>query len=102
MGRMPHLVSCPPRRRLLATTAVLPLILGAASMAAPDPARAACVATATGLACDGPDDATLASPVVGPGGLSKAGTGRVTLSAANTYAGGTSLSAGTLATSAPG
>ncbi|WP_187274709.1 MULTISPECIES: autotransporter domain-containing protein [unclassified Methylobacterium] len=99
---MPHLVSCPPRRRLLATTAVLPLILGAASMAAPDPARAACVATATGLACDGPDDATLASPVVGPGGLSKAGTGRVTLSAANTYAGGTSLSAGTLATSAPG
>ncbi len=70
--------------------------------ATPNSARAACTATVTGLACDGADDVTLASPIDGPGGLSKAGTGTVTLAAANTYAGGTSLSAGTLATTASG
>ncbi|GJD46728.1 hypothetical protein AFCDBAGC_4612 [Methylobacterium cerastii] len=100
---MSHASSCPPRSRLLATTALLPLILGMAAMTVPvGPAHAACAATTTGLACDGPDDVTLATSVGGSGGLSKAGTGSVTLSAANTYAGGTSLTAGTLTTTGAG
>ncbi|TXM63551.1 hypothetical protein FV226_27470 [Methylobacterium sp. WL12] len=100
---MSHASSCPPRSRLLATTALLLLILGMAAMTVPvGPAHAACAATTTGLACDGPDDVTLASSIGGSGGLSKASTGSVTLSAANTYAGGTSLTAGTLSTTGPG
>ncbi|WP_375465155.1 autotransporter domain-containing protein [uncultured Methylobacterium sp.] len=92
------------RRHLPASTVLLPLLVGAVSTIAvgQSPARAACGASVTGIACDGPDDASLASPIGGGDHLSKAGTGRVTLSGANTYTGGTSLSAGTLALAAAG
>lgn len=100
----PHAEPHAERRRFLAAAVLLPLIHGGvlATLASPAPARAACAATAGGIGCDGPDDVTLANPIQGAGGLAKAGTGTVTLSAANTYAGGTGLSAGTLATASPG
>ena len=87
------------RQRLLASTTLLPFILGSlvAIVAGQEPARAACTAIDTGTACDGPDDVALTAPIGGAGRLSKAGSGTVTLSAGNTYAGGTSLGAGTLA-----
>ena len=43
------------------------------------------------------NNVTLASALSGAGGLTKAGAGTLTLSAANTYSGGTSLNVGTLA-----
>ena len=86
-------------------TQLAPAMLSGGSvvtMAGQEPALAACAATDTGTACDGPDDATLTAPIGGAGRLSKAGSGTVTLSAGNTYAGGTSLAAGILAVANPG
>ena len=40
--------------------------------------------------------ATIAAPIAGPGGLNKAGLGVLTLSGANTYSGGTTISQGIL------
>ncbi|WP_292932198.1 autotransporter-associated beta strand repeat-containing protein [Novosphingobium sp. PASSN1] len=42
-------------------------------------------------------DATIATGIAGTGGLAKQGLGRLILTSANTYAGGTALTAGTLA-----
>jgi autotransporter-associated beta strand protein len=48
------------------------------------------------------NNATLASTVSGAGGLTKTGTGTLTLGGTNTYGGGTAINGGTLAISADG
>jgi len=47
-------------------------------------------------------DASIASAIAGTVGLTKAGTGILTLSGTNTYSGGTAVNAGTLAVKQPG
>jgi autotransporter-associated beta strand protein len=50
----------------------------------------------------GSNDLTLTGPVFGAGGLIKDGAARLTLSGANTFNGGTTINAGTLALGAGG
>ena len=44
--------------------------------------------------------ATIAAPITGPGGIEKIGVGTIVLAAANSYSGGTTITAGTLSISA--
>ena len=44
--------------------------------------------------------ATIATPIIGPGGIEKIGVGTIVLAAANSYSGGTTITAGTLSISA--
>ena len=44
--------------------------------------------------------ATIATPIIGPGGIEKIGVGTIVLAAANSYLGGTTITAGTLSISA--
>jgi fibronectin-binding autotransporter adhesin len=55
--------------------------------------------TAT-ITADGGVTATIAAPIVGTGGLNKAGLGLLTLSGENTYSGGTTVSGGVLSVAA--
>ncbi len=49
-----------------------------------------------GIVFNGTDDLTIGGIISGTGGITQSGTGNVTLSGANTYSGGTTVSAGTL------
>ena len=54
------------------------------------------VVLGSSLAVAGANPLGIAGPITGPGNLVKGGTGELTLSGANTYAGGTDLNGGTL------
>ena len=60
-------------------------------------ANASSVTLASNAAAGGDGDIIIDGQVRGPGGLTKVGFGTVTLNAANTYAGGTTISTGNLA-----